>query len=119
MNAVNLIDAYFDGGMWVFDEPRFGLQREPFVAGASEAIDRALARKFPGQVAKRCRILFSATPLPEADFVAEREGSGADADVGGCYYHDDTARFWLCPAMRHYLGRTAPEKLYATFQIQA
>jgi hypothetical protein len=31
--------------MWVFDDDRFGLHQEPFVRGASEAIERIVQRR--------------------------------------------------------------------------
>ena len=34
MNAINVIAPYKWMGMWVFDDPRAELDKEPFVAGA-------------------------------------------------------------------------------------
>lgn len=117
MNSLQIIDAYHDGGLWLFDDARFGLHREPFVQGASEAIDRALARKFPSEKLTRCRIIFSATPMPDMDLTAHRDGPGLDAQNAGCMYRDDTARFWLCPAMCHFFGPQPPEAIHATFLL--
>ena len=38
MNSLNLIIPYRYEGMWVFDDPRVGLDKEPFVAGADTMI---------------------------------------------------------------------------------
>jgi hypothetical protein len=122
MNTLHLINAYMEnpGGLWVFDEPRFGLKAEPFVRSATDAIDRALDRKYPGAKFNRCRILFSTKPLPDSDLVIERIGDGSDATESGCMYLDRSdgvnAELWLCPAMCHYLGNTAPAKIFATFE---
>jgi hypothetical protein len=122
VNALHLINAYLEspGGLWVFDEPRFGLKAEPFVRSATDVIDRTLARKYPGERLKRCRILFSTKRMPHADLVIERIGDGADAAESGCLYLDHSegleAELWLCPAMCHYLGNTAPPRIYATFE---
>jgi hypothetical protein len=43
MNAINVIAPYKYLGMWVFDDPRVGLSREPFVSGADTKIDRVVA----------------------------------------------------------------------------
>ena len=43
MNAINVIAPYKHHGMWVFDDPRVGLNQEPFVAGADAMIDRVVA----------------------------------------------------------------------------
>jgi hypothetical protein len=42
-----VILPYQYGGVWVIDDSATGLQREPFVAGVPEMIDR-LARDIPG-----------------------------------------------------------------------
>jgi hypothetical protein len=42
-DTVWTIDPYRHDGAWVFDEPRVGLHREPFVAGITEMIDRLVA----------------------------------------------------------------------------
>jgi hypothetical protein len=43
MNAINVIAPYKHLGMWVFDDPRVGLSKEPFVSGADAMIDRVVA----------------------------------------------------------------------------
>jgi hypothetical protein len=43
MNAINVIAPYKHHGMWVFDDSRVGLVKEPFVAGADTMIDRVVA----------------------------------------------------------------------------
>lgn len=49
MNAINLIVPYRYEGMWVFDDPRVGLDKEPFVSGADTMIDRLVADIANGQ----------------------------------------------------------------------
>ena len=43
MNTINVIAPYKHLGMWVFDDPRVGLNQEPFVSGADAMIDRVVA----------------------------------------------------------------------------
>jgi hypothetical protein len=43
MNTINVIAPYKHLGMWVFDDPRVGLNQEPFVSGADTMIDRVVA----------------------------------------------------------------------------
>ena len=62
MNAINLIVPYRYQGMWVFDDARVGLDKEPFVSGADTMID-VLVREIPN-AQKGFRLLFSATPFP-------------------------------------------------------
>ena len=112
-NAVYVIRPYrakASPKTWVFDDDRFGLVQEPFVFGASEAIERVVKRKL-GAV-DQAEIIFAETPLPESDVVLRRIGTGADPDVQGCRYHDGVDELWLCPAMTHYFpGSPAPETI--------
>src|SRR5437867_6862846 len=62
MNTIGVIAPYRYEGMWVFDDPRVGLNREPFVAGIDSMIDRLVA-SIPG-AEKGFRLLFSATQFP-------------------------------------------------------
>jgi len=48
--------------MWVFDDARVGLDKEPFVSGANTMID-VLVADIPN-AQKAFRLLFSATPFP-------------------------------------------------------
>ncbi len=43
MNVINVIEPYRHLDMWVFDDPRVGLAKEPFVGGADTMIDRVTA----------------------------------------------------------------------------
>ncbi len=43
MNTINLIIPYRYEGMWVFDDPRVGLDKEPFVSGADTMINVLVA----------------------------------------------------------------------------
>ena len=45
MNSIMVIYPYRDAGLWVFDDERVGLDKEPFIAGADTLIDRALEAK--------------------------------------------------------------------------
>ena len=47
MNTLNFINPYRYEGMWVFDDPRVGLDKEPFVSGADTMID-VLVKDIPG-----------------------------------------------------------------------
>jgi hypothetical protein len=66
VNATNVIAPYKYLGMWVFDDAKVGLVQEPFVAGADQIIDRAVAG-VPNADAGFL-MLFSATPFPGHQF---------------------------------------------------
>jgi len=56
-NSIIVIAPYRYAGTWVFDDPRVGLVREPFVSGIPELIDK-LVKDIP-DADKGFRLLFS------------------------------------------------------------
>ena len=62
MNSINVIAPYKHLGMWVFDDPRVGLNQEPFVSGADAMIDRVVA-DIPN-AERGFTLVFAATPFP-------------------------------------------------------
>ena len=66
-NQIMTIKPYRWEGMWVFDDDRVGLHREPFVAGADTIIDALIAEKGIANAAKGFVAVFSGDPFPGAD----------------------------------------------------
>lgn len=106
-NFLSVILPYRYEGMWVFDDPRVGLVREPFVSGIPEMID-LLVKDIP-EAEKGFRLLFAPAPFPgcQAELDWERE------EVGGNWYRWGAKGLegWLCPALFKYF-EAAPKKLY-------
>ena len=107
-NALFVIEPYQWNGIWVFDDPRVGLQQEPFVSGMPEIIDRAV-QDIP-DAARGFVLIFSANPFPgaavELEWVREEMG-------GNWYKWTKTGQEgWLCPALFKYFDK-APARLYA------
>jgi len=114
MNAITVIRPYKHVGLWVFDDERAGLVREPFVGGADVLIDRALeAKGINGE--DGFRLTFSAGEFPGYDY----RFTWVRAGDGGNWYEsqDFQTEGWLCPALFKYFDR-APEALYAKFDPQ-
>ena len=114
MNSMLVIHPYKYEGVWVFDDEKVGLTREPFVSGADVIIGRMVANLPAAE--KGFTLLFSGQPFPgyQAEFEWRREEYG-----GNWYYsplHD--LEGWLCPALFKYFDR-APEKIYAQFKPKA
>lgn len=107
MNAINLICPYRYEGMWVFDDPRVGLDKEPFVSGADILIDRLVA-DIP-HPERGFRLLFSSTPFP--GYTARLEWRREE--MGGNWYYspDYQMEGWLCPALFRYF-EAAPKEIY-------
>jgi uncharacterized protein DUF6717 len=112
-NALMVINPYKWEGMWVFDDDKVDLIREPFVFGADKIIDKALALKGIKHPEKGFRLIFSAGPFPEFDLQFEwvRQGDG------GNYYKSDEFQMegWLCPALLKYFD-DPPQEIYAKFE---
>jgi hypothetical protein len=107
VNAINFILPYRYEGMWVFDDPRVGLDKEPFVSGADDMID-VLVADIPN-ADKGFRLLFSATPFPGNTLKLEWRRE----EYGGNWYFSPAFEMegWLCPALFKYFDK-APKEIY-------
>jgi hypothetical protein len=107
MNAINLIVPYRYEGMWVFDDARVGLDKEPFVSGADTMIDVLVANIPNAQ--KGFRLLFSASPFPGYTVKLE----WAREEYGGNWYSSPEFKMegWLCPALFKYFDK-APKEIF-------
>ena len=108
MNSLFVIAPYRYEGMWVFDDARVGLLREPFVSGIDEMIDRLVA-EVPN-AAKGFRLIFSPTAFPGHQAKLDWRRS----EYGGNWYWCEQygVEGWLCPALFKYFDK-APAELYA------
>jgi len=107
MNSLMVIAPYKHNGMWVFDDPAVGLNKEPFIAGIDTMIDKMTATIPHAQ--NGFRAIFSASPFPGCTEKLEwrREESG-----GNWYYSDHyQMEGWLCPALFKYFP-SAPREIY-------
>ena len=107
MNAINVIFPYRYQGMWVFDDARVGLDKEPFVAGADTMIDRATAG-IP-DARDGFRLTFSEHAFPGHQLVLEWRRQEGDGDW---YWSPQLGQEgWLCPALLRYF-EAAPRRIY-------
>ncbi len=110
-NSILMIQPYWSGGTWVFDDPAVGLAREPFVSGVPAMIDALVADAGVADARDAgFRLLFGEQPFPGYQRVFTR----TRGEYGGTWYRDDTAgaEGWLCPALFKYFDE-APPTLYA------
>jgi len=112
-NVLRTIKPYWNGGAWVFDDPRADLEGEPFVSGVPEMIDRLLERT---GLPRRTQFLlvFSEHPFPGHQAVLEwvRE------ELGGNWYRWGGMEGWLCPALFRYFSK-APQRIYCQVKAMA
>jgi len=112
-NALNVIYPYYEEGIWVFDDERVGLDKEPFVEGVDTIIEKILENKGIVDGKNGFRLIFSGGEFPKYDmkFKWLREAEG------GNYY--EAVEFglegWLCPALFKYFDET-PKEIYAKFE---
>ena len=102
-----VIKPYRWEGMWVFDDARVGLVREPFVAGADTIIDMAVALKKIENAETGFLLLFSSEPFPGVDL----ELKWVREDFGGNVYEWEGHEGWLCSALLKYFSQ-APARIY-------
>jgi hypothetical protein len=107
-NAILIIKPYRHAGSWVFDDARYGLVKEPFIAGIPEMIDK-MVEDIPN-AETGFRLLFSAMPFPDYEVkLVWRRTDG----TGNWYYCEKyDMEGWLCPALDKYYDE-APKELYA------
>ena len=107
MNSLMVISPYKHQGMWVFDDPSVGLNKEPFIAGIDTMIDKMTANIPNAQ--KGFRAVFSGEPFPGYTEKIEWRRS----ESGGNWYYSDHYKMegWLCPALFKYFP-TAPKAIY-------
>lgn len=110
MNALNTLTPYWHSGTWVFDDDRFGLSREPFVAGADDVITRMVSGIENAR--EGFRLTFGTVKFPGAQVTLTRcsQGDGSEGTDYHCEEYDMDG--WLCPALLHYFPEP-PEKIYA------
>ena len=82
MNSIMVIHPYKFDEMWVFDEEKVGLVREPFVSGADTIIDKMVSQIPDAE--NGFSLLFSAQPFP--GYQAEFEWRGEE--YGGNWYYN-------------------------------
>lgn len=113
-NSIMILQPYRDGGTWVFDDPRTGLVREPFVSGIPEMIDH-LVNDIP-DADKGFRMLFSAQPFPGYMMKV----TWRRAERGGNWYYSEELDMegWLCPALFKYFNE-APNEIYVKAERKA
>ncbi len=107
MNAINLIVPYRYEGMWVFDDERVGLNKEPFVSGADRMID-VLVAGIPN-AEKGFRLLFSAGAFP--GYAVRLEWRREEAGGNWYYCREFEMEGWLCPALFKYF-EAAPREIF-------
>ena len=91
----------------MFDDPRVGLDKEPFVSGADTMIE-VLVSNIPN-AEKGFRLLFSATAFPGYKVKLEWKRE----EYGGNWYYSAEFKMegWLCPALFKYFEK-APKEIY-------
>ena len=114
MNSIFVIAPYKWEGMWVFDDPRVGLHREPFVSGADVMMDKLVAN-LPG-AEKGFRLMFSAVPFP--GYAAKLEWRREE--FGGNWYFSPQFGMegWLCPALFKYFPE-APAEIFVKAEAKS
>jgi hypothetical protein len=112
MNVINVINPYKWNGMWVFDDPAKGLDKEPLVCGADTMMDILAGEN------ESAMVVFSSVEFPDHHFYIDWAAPGNpmepnSRDDGDWYiapeFHNH--RMWLCPALLKYFDNP-PSRIY-------
>lgn len=108
-NQINAIKPYMWNGLWVFDDPAVGLDKEALIAGMPEMILHACAAMGITSPEKGFLALFSKDPFPGAKICLQwlREEGGGNA----YFLSEANIEGWLCPALFKYFDE-APKQMY-------
>jgi len=110
-NSIFIINPYFSGGAWIFDDDKREIVREPFVAGIPEMINHFT--KDIKNAKKGFKLLFSANPMPDAQahlIKKSQEGKGTWYELSGTQMIG-----WLCPVLYEYFTKP-PANIYCRFE---
>ena len=94
-------------GLWVFDDDRVGLVKEPFIKGADEIIDALVAKHDIPDPDNGFLLMFSYREFDGAEECLTR----GEPEDGGCWYRWGEMKGWLCPALYKYFSE-APEQIW-------
>ncbi|HWG42978.1 MAG TPA: DUF6717 family protein [Gemmataceae bacterium] len=115
-NQIKVIRPYLWEGIWVFDDPAVGLDKEALVAGMPELIEIATAKAGIAEPEKGFIALFSKDPFPGAQVCLQRV---REENGGNVYRWPEVGREgWLCPALFRYFEE-APDTLYVEVRPSA
>ena len=107
-NSIFTISPYRYYGGWVFDDPKVGLDKEAFVAGADTLLDKLSEGR------DRVVVMFSDIVFPDHQLRLDKvhKTNGTSTDWGTDYYCEQLQHhLWLCPALNLYYP-ISPNSLY-------
>ncbi len=109
MNAIMTLFPYKYHGVWVFDDETKNLEREAFVSGMTEIIDRLVDETLKTNVDDGFVLHFASVPFPGYNFKLIRTHEEHNGNWYKCV--DNHMEGWLCPALFEYFDN-APEELH-------
>src|SRR5262245_10803017 len=116
-NSLRVLNCYRYNGLWVFDDPAVGLEREPFVPSATQILDSVCLMQ--GIRGDRINVIFSDRSFPghqaHAHWVEAAEGGNwYEVNVDGLSHHG-----WLCPALLNYFEEPPQELFFEIIECAA
>lgn len=106
-NSIHRVLVRAVDGLWVYDDPSFGVQEQPFVFGANLILEKMVDRV--EGIRDRLNLVFSSIPFPGSEFcfVFVRE------ETEGFVYRweEKNLQGWLSPSLRNYF-QEPPPKIY-------
>lgn len=102
-----VIFPYQEEDIWMFDDKKSGLEREPFVSGIPDIIN-LLVQNIPN-ANKGFKLIFSPNPFPDYQICLK----WLYEEYGGNWYiwKEKGMKGWLCPALFRYFS-DVPIQIY-------
>ena len=113
MNAISVIFPYKYQGQWVFDGESKGLEKEPFILGIDQIIDKATA--LIPNADRGFKLLFSPEPFPKYAVKLEWRRQESGGNWYWCPQYETEG--WLCTALYRWFDE-APLEIYATAEAK-
>lgn len=117
-NSISVIMPYLWNGVWVFDDPARGLDKEALVSSVPEMIERVCAQKGIPNPSAGFVVIFSARPFPDADVVLDHVRPDEHGEGNWYRLSGTQMEGWLCPALLKYFP-SAPRRIYLQVKEKA
>lgn len=109
MNAIMTLFPYKLNGIWVFDDKIKELEREAFVSGMTEIMQKLVDTEIQGDVDEGFVLHFASEPFP--GFQAKLTWSRQEFTGNWYDWKSMDMEGWLCPALLAYFD-DAPAEIY-------
>jgi len=104
-NSIHRVLVRAVDGLWVYDDPSFGVQEQPFVFGANLILEKMVDRV--EGIRDRLNLVFSSIPFPGSEHCLEFVREETEGFV--YRWEDEKLQGWMSPSLRNYFPDPPPK----------